>query len=171
VRWSSGTMARTRTAVIALALSWIALQPAYAENVPHPFDNTSWQALLGTHKGRPVIVHFWGFSCGNCMVELKDWGTFAKAHPDAVIAFVNWDRRGADSARITSALDKAGLGSVQSYVLANGFEEKLRFAVDHDWMGELPYTRLIAGDGTATTFSGAADFTKLSQWLDGQGQR
>jgi hypothetical protein len=32
-------------------------------------------------------------------------------------------------------------------------------------MGELPYTRLIASDGTATTFSGAADFTKLSQWL------
>jgi len=169
VRWSLSSIARA--AMLAFALSSMALRPACAGNVPHPFDSTSWQTLLSTHKGHPVIVHFWGFSCGNCMVELNDWGRFAKTHPDAVIAFVNWDRRGADPARIESALDKAGLGSVQSYVLGSGFEEKLRFAVDHDWMGELPYTRLIAGDGTATTFSGAADFTKLSQWLDGQGQR
>ena len=158
-------------AMLALALSSFALWPAYAESLPHAFDSTSWQTLLSTHKGRPVIVHFWGFSCGNCLVEMNDWGRFAKSHPDAAIAFVNWDRRGADPARIRSELEKAGLGSVQSYVLANGFEEKLRFAVDHDWMGELPYTRLIASDGTATTFSGAADFTKLSRWLGGDAQR
>ena len=59
----------------------------------------------------------------------------------------------------------ARLRNVQSFSLANGFEEKLRFAVDHDWMGELPYTRLVARDGTVTTFSGAADFKSLSQWL------
>jgi thiol-disulfide isomerase/thioredoxin len=163
--------ATARAAVMALTLSWIAFQPAHAAGVTRPFDSTSWQALLSTHKGRPVIVHFWGFSCGNCMVEMKDWGHFAKAHPETTIAFVNWDRRGADPARIKTALDKAGLGGVQSYVLANGFEEKLRFAVDHDWMGELPYTRLIASDGTATTFSGAADFSKLSRWLDGEAWR
>jgi thiol-disulfide isomerase/thioredoxin len=137
-----------------------------AAEPPRVFDSTSWQALLNAHKGQPVIVHFWGFTCGNCMVELDAWGRFAEKHRGAKIAFVNWDRRGADPARIDRALAKSGMGEIESYVLANGFEEKLRFAVDHDWMGELPYTRLISGDGSVTTFSGAADFEQLSKWLE-----
>jgi hypothetical protein len=152
----------------SLLAVWLACQPVFAANVPRLFDSTSWQTLASSHKGQPLIVHFWGFSCGNCMVELNDWGRFAKAHPGLAITFVNWDRRGADSSRIAQALDKAGLGGVQSFVLANGFEEKLRFSVDHDWMGELPYTRLIASDGKATTFSGTADFKKVSQWLEAE---
>jgi thiol-disulfide isomerase/thioredoxin len=161
-----------RTAAVGLLLtSWLAYQPALANDAPRLFDSASWQTLAGSHKGQPLIVHFWGFTCGNCMVELNDWGRFAKEHPGAAIAFVNWDRRGANSSRIVEALAKAGLARVQSFVLADGFEEKLRFAVDRDWMGELPYTRLIAGDGKATTFSGTADFGKLSRWLDAEPHR
>jgi thiol-disulfide isomerase/thioredoxin len=148
-----------------LILLLVSMPPANGAELPQLFNAARWQTLLATHKGKPIIVHFWGFTCGNCMVELKDWGRFAKQHPNTAIAFVNWDRRGADPSRIVQALDKAGLGSVASYTLANGFEEKLRFAVDHDWMGELPYTRLVSSDGTETAFSGVADFAKLSEWL------
>lgn len=158
-----------RNVAAVLTFMVCASAQAFAEP-PRTFDTASWQALLDAHKGQPVIVHFWGFSCGNCMVELEDWGKFARKHPDTTIAFVNWDRRGADAQRIEKALAKSGLGSVRSFTLANGFEEKLRFAVDHDWMGELPYTRLVARDGKLTTFSGAADFESLSQWL-GTGQQ
>ena len=159
-------MSRTRlVAALWLILSLIMSVPAFAAAPPRPFDSASWQDLTSTHKGQPMIVHFWGLTCGNCMVEMKDWGQFAAQHPGVQIVFVNWDRRSSDSARIDQALAKAGLDGVASFALADGFEEKLRFAVDHDWMGELPYTRLIASDGTTTTFSGAADFTKLSQWL------
>jgi hypothetical protein len=153
-----------RNIAAAMMLACFACGPAAAEP-PRTFDGASWQALVNSHKGHPVIVHFWGFTCGNCMVELKDWGKFAGEHPGTAIAFVNWDRHGADPQRIEKALAKAGLGNVESYTLANGFEEKLRFAVDRDWMGELPYTRLIAWDGTVKTFSGAADFEGLSRWL------
>lgn len=149
-----------------LMLACFGCGEAFAAELPRTFDNASWQELVNSHKGQPVIVHFWGFTCGNCMVELKEWGKFAEDHPGTAIAFVNWDRHGAaNPTRIEKTLAKAGLGGVESYTLANGFEEKLRFAVDHDWLGELPYTRLIARDGTVTTFSGAADFQSLSQWL------
>lgn len=155
-----------RNIASVLMLACFACGEALAAELPRTFDNASWQALVSSHKGQPVIVHFWGFTCGNCMVELKEWGKFAEEHPGTAIAFVNWDRHGAaDPARIEKALAKAGLSGVESYTLANGFEEKLRFAVDHDWLGELPYTRLIGRDGTVTTFSGAADFESLSRWL------
>jgi thiol-disulfide isomerase/thioredoxin len=162
----------TRTIATGLLLSLcFAIAPARADSAPQLFDSASWKTLNDSHKGRPLIVHFWGLTCGNCMVELSDWGRFAKEHPGVEIAFVNWDRRGAKPARIAQALTKAGLAGVQNYVLANGFEEKLRFAVDRDWMGELPFTRLIDGDGKATTFSGTADFKKLSQWLEAEKTR
>ena len=130
-----------------------------------PFDPVSVQKVVDARKGSPVIVHFWGLTCGNCVVELKDWGEFVRAHPDATLILINWDERGARPADIAPALQKAGLGAVPSFALGEGFEDKLRFAVDRDWMGELPYTRLIAPDATITTFSGAADFAELAAWL------
>ncbi|HVZ05009.1 TlpA disulfide reductase family protein [Hyphomicrobium sp.] len=147
-----------------VSLSTISL--AKSAEIPQRFDATGWRNLLASHRGQPLIVHFWGFTCGNCMVELKDWGAFAQQHPDIPIVFVNWDRRGADPAHIAQTLEKMGLGRVKSFTLADGFEEKLRFAVDHDWLGELPFTRLITPGGVQTAFSGTANFSDLSKWID-----
>jgi thiol-disulfide isomerase/thioredoxin len=130
-----------------------------------PFDATTLQQVLDAHKGRPVIVHFWGLTCGNCVAELQDWGEFAHAHPDVTLILVNWDQRGARPEQIAPALQKAGLASVPSFALGDGFEERLRFAVDRDWMGELPYTRLIGTDGSAAAISGSANFADLGAWL------
>jgi thiol-disulfide isomerase/thioredoxin len=151
----------------ALIVAVLTTTAAYSGNQDgaRPFDALALQQVLDTHKGRPVIVHFWGLTCGNCMAELKDWGEFARTHPEATLVLVNWDRRGAQPAQMASALYKAGLGAIPSFALGDGFEEKLRFAVDQDWMGELPYTRLIGSDGLATTFSGSADFAYLGAWL------
>ncbi len=148
--------------VLGVAISTAAF--AGNEDVPRPFDALALQSAIDAHKGRPVIVHFWGLTCGNCMAEFKDWGEFARAHPDATLILVNWDQRGARPAQIGPALEKAGLGAAPSFTLGDGFEEKLRFAVDHDWMGELPYTRLIGSDGSTTTFSGSTDFADLGAW-------
>lgn len=139
--------------------------PASSGEVPRPFEAATLNEIRDAHKGGPLIIHFWGLTCSNCMAELSGWGAFARAHPDATVVLVNWDQHGARPEQIGPALQKAGLGSVPSYALGKGFEEKLRFAVSPDWMGELPYTRLIAGDGTATAFSGAADFVELGSWL------
>jgi thiol-disulfide isomerase/thioredoxin len=155
---------------VAIPVPSPAASPEAIPQTARPFDAESLKQILDAQKGRPLIVHFWGLTCSNCMAELKDWGAFTRAHPNASLVLVNWDQRGARPAEISPALQKTGLGSVSSFALGNGFEEKLRFAVDHDWMGELPYTRLIAGDGSATTFSGPADFEQLESWLAKQSQ-
>jgi hypothetical protein len=156
--------------VAVLPVASPAASPEAAQTAARPFDAESLKQILDAHKDRPLIVHFWGLTCSNCMAELKDWGAFTRAHPDATLVLVNWDQRGARPAEISPALQKAGLGSASSFALGKGFEEKLRFAVDRDWMGELPYTRLIAGDGSATAFSGPADFEQLGSWLAKQSQ-
>ena len=158
------TIASILTMLVALA-SMAGSVRASDTTATRPFDPANLQQVVDAHKGRPVIVHFWGLTCGNCMVELKDWSEFVRAHPDATLILVNWDERGARPADIAPALQKVGLGAVPSFALGEGFEDKLRFAVDRDWMGELPYTRLIASDATITTFSGAADFAELAAWV------
>jgi thiol-disulfide isomerase/thioredoxin len=151
---------------ILIALTLAPASSSASEKIEtRPFDPAALQQLIAANKGKPVIVHFWGLTCGNCMAELKDWGEFLRTHPDTTLILVNWDERGARPAQIGPALEKAGLGTAPSFTLGDGFEEKLRFAVDHDWMGELPYTRLIAADGSASSFSGAADFSDLTRWL------
>ncbi len=160
-------IASTVAALIALALM-ASIGRASDKLETRPFDPASLQQLVDAHKGRPVIVHFWGLTCGTCIAELKGWGTFIAAHPQATLILVNWDERGARPAQIGPALQKSGLGSVPSFALGEGFEEKLRFAIDRDWMGELPYTRLIAADGSATAASGATDFSDLKAWLANQ---
>jgi len=145
-------------------------EPAASGETPPPFEAATLNQIRDAHQGAPLIIHFWGLTCSNCMAELTDWGAFARAHPGATIVLVNWDQRGTRPEQIAPTLQKAGLGAVPSYALGNGFEEKLRFAVSPDWMGELPYTRLVAGDGTATTFSGAADFAELDAWLTKKSQ-
>jgi len=35
-----------------------------------PFERGTWQGVLRGHAGRPVLVHFWGVTCGPCKVEL-----------------------------------------------------------------------------------------------------
>ena len=67
-------------------------------------------------RGSPVIVHFWGLTCGNCMAELKDWGALVQAHPEATLILVNWgDERGARPAQIGPALATAGLGAASDF--------------------------------------------------------
>ncbi len=131
------------------------------------FTATSLAELADANKGRSVIVHFWGLTCGPCLAELGAWGDFLRTHPDTRIVLVNWDRRGGEALRMEKTLAEAGLGGTTRFALGDGFEEKLRFAVDRDWMGELPYTRLLQRDGTVSTFSGAADFKALDGWLAG----
>jgi hypothetical protein len=61
---------------------------------------------------------------------------------------------------------RSTLRRAETWTLADDFEQRIRFAIDRDWMGELPRTQLIAQDGSVTTVSGAMDFSKLAAWLE-----
>lgn len=159
-----GPPLRPLAALFAVALLFM---PAIGSEL-RPFNEGSWQTLARAHKGEPLIVHFWSLSCTPCLSELPRWGVFAARHPGVRIVLVNWDRREQDPARVATALAKAGLVGVETWTLADSFEEKMRFGIDPEWMGELPRTVLKARSGAITAFSGAADFAQISNWLSGQ---
>jgi hypothetical protein len=151
---------------LALALAMPSTPGVGNESALKVFGQGSWHDLTGAHKGQKLIVHFWSLACAPCLTELPEWGKFLAGHPGAPLVLVNWETRPQPEDRIRNTLAKVGLAGAEQWALADDFEQKIRFAIDRDWMGELPRTQLIAPDGSLTTFAGAMDFAKLAAWLD-----
>lgn len=136
----------------------------------HPFIRGSWKALRALHKGQATIVHFWGITCGPCLTELPQWAALVRARPDLDLVLVDADPVPEASAGIADTLARNHLATMENWIFADAFEEKLRYEIDPHWRGEMPYTVLIARDGTVSSFLGEADFAKLRGWLDAQGK-
>jgi thiol-disulfide isomerase/thioredoxin len=137
---------------------------AYAE--PRAFHRGSWQDLRAAHQGHPTIVHFWGLTCGPCLVELPQWGDFRRQHPQADLVMVAADPIPQQLDALSATLAKAGLQGVESWWFQDRFTERLFWEVDRSWQGELPYTVQLAADGSATAKIGEiGDFAQLAAWV------
>ena len=133
-----------------------------------PFVRGSWQQMLRAHAGRPMLVHFWGVTCGPCKVELPLLGQFMKEHSELDVVMISADLVPNLEVPTRTMLQKAGLASAENWIFSDGFVERLRFEIDPAWQGDIPRTLLIARDGTVTTIEGTAEIPDLKKWLDQQ---
>ena len=154
------------TLIVSLTVAGCALNASASE--PQPFLRGSWAELRQDHAGRPTIVHFWGLTCGPCLAELPKWGEFAHAHDDVDFVFIDADPIAVAPEDLAATLNKAGLGSVESWRFADAFTERLEYEIDPQWRGEMPYTLLIGRDGVMGRILGTVDFARLARWGDAQ---
>lgn len=138
--------------------------PALAEE-PQAFVRGSWQGLRQEHTGRPMIVHFWGVTCGPCLAELPRWGEFISEKPGVDVVLVAADPVVGERKAIAGVLAKAGCAAAESWMFADPFTERLAYEVDPSWAGELPYTLLIAANGSGTAILGEVEFSELRAWV------
>ncbi|HEY6981723.1 TlpA family protein disulfide reductase [Reyranella sp.] len=135
---------------------------------PLPFGRGSWAKLREAHAGQPTVVHFWGLTCGPCLVELPNWGRLLAERKDLNLVLLAADPMPEPTEQLAATLDRAGLGSAESWAFTDRFYERLRYEIDPAWAGELPRTQMIARDGTLTVLRGVVDLTKVRAWLDDQ---
>ena len=155
--------------LFALALTGAFLpQHLAAHDQLRAFQRGSWQAILRTHAGRPMMVNFWGVTCGPCKVELPLLGKFVRDNPGVDVVTVNADLVPNPRESALSMLHKAGLSSVENWTFSDGFVERLRFEIDPTWQGDIPRTTLIARDGMITTIEGIVDLAKVKRWFGSQ---
>ena len=133
-----------------------------------PFASGSWQELRQKHNSRPTIIHFWGLTCGPCLVELPEWGRFAQATKGAEFVMVAADPVPEEPADLSATLAKSGLAEIESWRFADRFAQRLQFEIDPRWRGELPMTILLAPDGSARSILGSVDFAELRGWIEQQ---
>jgi thiol-disulfide isomerase/thioredoxin len=152
-------------AFLALAASCVSAAPAPFA----PYRTGDWKALLRVHAGAPFIVHFWGVTCGPCIVELPKWSEFTKRNPAVPIVFVEVDPAPEPVAR--RILAQAHLDAADNRLLASPFDEYMRYEVDRKWVGELPATLLVDRNGQARRLSGEVNFHQVDDWLARQRRR
>lgn len=146
-------------AVLMAVLLWAGV--AGAETAP--FTHGGWRGLLDAHAGRPLVVHFWSLTCAPCVADLPAWAQLRRRRPDLAVVLVSTDPID-NAAAIDRMLARTGLDGTPSLAFATGFVDKLRFEVDRRWRGELPYTALVAPDGTVTMVAGALDDGAVDAW-------
>jgi thiol-disulfide isomerase/thioredoxin len=152
---------------VAVLLGLASLATARASD-PLPFARGSWARLRAAHAGQPTIVHFWGLTCGPCLVELPKWGKLLAERKDMRLVLLAADLLPQPPDELAATLDRDGLGSAESWAFTDRFYERLRYEIDPTWAGELPRTELISADGKVTVLPGVADLSKVRAWLDEQ---
>ncbi len=156
----------------AFLLLALLLPPGPARDTAlRPFVRGSWAQMQQAHRGTPVIVHFWGLSCAPCLAELPQWGQLLHDRGDFNLVLVAADPVPEDPARLQATIERAGLASAEQWVFADSFLDRLRFEVDPDWAGELPFTVRISKDGATSSQAGTLKFSTLRDWLDQQARR
>jgi|SRR6185312_4940214 thiol-disulfide isomerase/thioredoxin len=153
--------------LVAVLLGLASLATAHASD-PLPFERGSWAKLRAAHAGQPTIVHFWGLTCGPCLVELPKWGKLLAERKDMRLVLLAADPLPQPPDELIATLDRDGLGSAESWAFTDRFYERLRYEIDPAWAGELPRTEMIAADGKVTVLPGVADLSKVRAWLDEQ---
>ena len=133
-----------------------------------PFMRGSWAALRQAHQGNPTVVHFWGLTCGPCIVELPRWAALLRERSDLNLVLIAADPVPEEPAELGRFLARAGLSVSENWNFADRFVERLQYEVDPRWHGELPRTMLIGRDGKVTTIAGTSEPADIRAWLDAQ---
>jgi thiol-disulfide isomerase/thioredoxin len=160
---------RLSTLASLAALAMIAtVGGAATEGELHPFKRGSWKEIRRTHADQPIVVHFWGLTCGPCRVEMPKWGRLLQERPDLKLIAIDADFIPNAASLVAEMLEKTGLAGAENWMFADDFVERLRFEINPRWRGEIPMTLMIARDGKTTTIEGMADPAQVRAWRDTQ---
>ncbi|MEZ5615604.1 MAG: hypothetical protein R3E35_10340 [Rhodocyclaceae bacterium] len=129
-----------------------------------PFTADSLASIRKQHAGRPFILTLWSLTCHHCAKELQALGRLVRAEPELPLAIVSTDSP-VEAQAIRAALQRFGLARIDTWVFADAVPERLRYAIDPTWRGELPRTYLFDAAHRRTAHSGLLDESRLKEWL------
>jgi thiol-disulfide isomerase/thioredoxin len=161
-------MRRAFAGIVLSLLVW--MSPVGAAEL-RPFTADSLAAIKAQYAGRPFILSLWSVNwCGHCITELTMLGKVA-AELDArgtqqklPLVLVSTDTPESTPA-LQSTLKRLGLESVDSWVFDDAIPERVRYAVDPGWYGELPRTYLYNARHQREAVTGVLSEKKLKTWL------
>jgi hypothetical protein len=122
-----------------------------------PFDANSLAALRKSHAGKPFVLAFWSVYC-------------ERKHPALALELISTDAP-ADRALIDAFLKKYPPGPVRQWVFADAVSERVRYAVDKSWRGELPKSYFFDAAHRVEVKSGKVDRAWVDGWLPRQTPR
>jgi thiol-disulfide isomerase/thioredoxin len=129
-----------------------------------PFDAGSMAELRAQYAGRPFVLAFWSTTCEPCRREMSLWRALKLRHPAVPVVLVAADPPG-DGAAVRAFLLRFDPGPVEHRMFADPFAERVRYAVDKRWRGELPRTYFFDAAHVAEARSGLIERRWAEQWF------
>jgi thiol-disulfide isomerase/thioredoxin len=161
--------ARALVAAVVLALAGVAL-PARATHEPRPFDAKSFAAIRHAYAGRPFVLSLWSVHCEPCRHEMPLWRDLQARYPKVRVVLVAADNPG-ELDRIKAFLARHDPGPAESWYFADDFEERIRYAIDPKWRGELPRTYFFDAAHRVESRTGLPERTWTERWFGAQNRR
>lgn len=155
---------KTNTYILLSGWAWRAYAAAPAAGALLPFDAGTLTALRKTHAGKPFVLAFWSVYCEPCRDEMAEWDAVKRKYSSLPIELVCTDTT-ADRALIDAFFAKYPPGPVQKWLFADAFTERVRYAVDKSWRGELPRSYFYDAAHKPLAKSGKVDRAWIEAWL------
>lgn len=133
-----------------------------------PFSAKSLAEIKRVHAGQPFILAFWSVTCEPCREEMMIVTEVHKKYPRLPIILVAADPP-AMRAQVLRFLGGYALGRIQTWQFDDDAPERLRYAVEKSWAGELPRSYLFNAKHESTAHSGVVELPWLEQWLAREG--
>lgn len=140
--------------------------PALAGDV-RPFGRDSRAAIEQAHAGKPFVLAFWSVDCAYCPEEIKHLGALVRQRPDIQLVLVSTDGMEMKSEAAAKLSEWLPNGQAERWIFASDDPDRLYFAIDRKWHGELPRTYFYDGAGGVRGVSGQVDAAWLANWARG----
>ena len=129
------------------------------------FEPEGMRIIEKENAGVRFIVAVWSTDCPPCRRELDMLGAFAVTHPHVPIVLLATDppHNAEVVIQVLSSLQPPGADVWQ---FGDAGAERLRYAIDPGWRGEMPRAYLYSQDGVRVGVSGPISQDLLEHWLD-----
>ncbi len=156
---------RIKTFVGFLLVAYCGMLHAASEDVLlKSFGSDSLVDITSEKSDQPFMMVLWSMDCPPCMKELSLFRDFQKQLSKDNIVLISTD--GSESVSvIKQTLADHQLGKLDNWVFSGEMAERIRYAIDPEWYGELPRTYFYGSEGNRDAHSGILTKKLLSQWL------
>jgi len=148
---------------VAAAVALLAVTVVSAAQM-RPFDAKSLDSIRAARAGKPFVLAFWSIHCEPCREEMTLWKTIQRKHPELSIVLVATDSL-SEQETMKRFLALHDPGPVETWVFADEFSERVRYAVDRTWRGELPRTYFFDSSNRPQVRSGRLDSRWVEEWI------
>ncbi len=150
------------TGLVLLAM-WASASGASA--LLKPFQADSIEEITAERNSQPFIVVMWSVNCPPCIDELSHIRQYRSVFSKASLVLVATDGPQYSEA-VQNILHDNQLVQMDNWIFTGSMPERLRYAIDPGWYGELPRTYFYDADHQRVAYSGALTRPMLERWIN-----
>lgn len=118
------------------------------------FEADSMGQIVEARKGKPFVVVLWSLDCEYCTASLETLARVRQQRQDLNVVTIATDAMEDPTLRLMIEKRLSKFGMTEDAWAFGGPPERLRYAIDRRWHGEMPRSYWFNAKGEKTLYSG-----------------